>query len=107
MMGIRSTHAEFGGRVVFGYDGVGDGQNGNDCQGHGTHVAGIIGGSTYGVAKNVTLHTVRVLDCNLQGTASDMIAGIDWVTGNHVKPAVANASLTAAQVVGTLDDGNS
>jgi subtilisin family serine protease len=91
--GIRITHAEFGGRAAHGYDAIGDGNGSNDCHGHGTHVAGTIGGSTYGVAKDVTLHAVRVLSCSGSGTWSQVIAGIDWVTANHVKPAVANMSL--------------
>jgi subtilisin family serine protease len=91
--GIRSTHSEFGGRVTLSYDTVGDGQNGLDCQGHGTHVAGIIGGSTYGVTKDVNLYAVRVLDCDGYGTTSSVIAGIDWVAQNHISPAVANLSL--------------
>lgn len=91
--GIRASHAEFGGRVVFGADFVGDGQNGNDCDGHGTHVAGILGGSTYGVAKNVTIHNVRVLNCQGEGEGSDILAAIEWVTANNVKPAVVNMSL--------------
>src|SRR6185369_4146036 len=74
-------------------DFVGDGQNGNDCNGHGTHVAGTIGGATYGVAKGVTIHAVRVLDCNGNGTTSGVIAGVDWVTSNRSNPAVANMSL--------------
>jgi hypothetical protein len=90
--GIRMTHQEFGGRAVFAYDNVGDGRNGTDCFGHGTHVAGTIGGATYGVAKGVKLHAVRVLNCSNQALASRVIAGIDWVTANHVKPAVANLS---------------
>ncbi len=90
--GIRSTHAEFSGRVGEGFDAV-DGGDPDDCNGHGTHVAGTIGGTTYGVAKGVTLHGVRVLDCEGSGYDSDVIAGIDWVTVNHVKPAVANMSL--------------
>ena len=90
--GIRSTHAEFTGRIGAGYDAV-DGGAPDDCNGHGTHVAGTIGGSTYGVAKAVTLHAVRVLDCNGSGTTSGVIAGIDWVTANHISPAVANMSL--------------
>ena len=65
----------------------------NDCNGHGTHVAGTIGGTTYGVAKQVTLHAVRVLDCTGSGSTTGVIAGVDWVTQNHVKPAVANMSL--------------
>ena len=91
--GIRVTHTQFGGRASVAYDAVGDGQNGNDCNGHGTHVAGTIGGSTYGVAKGVTLHAVRVLNCQGSGTTAGVIAGVDWVTANHQSPAVANMSL--------------
>ena len=91
--GIRTTHAEFGSRAFIGFDAVDDGQNGDDCHGHGTHVAGTIGSATYGVAKRVTLHAVRVLDCSANGTVSGVIAGVDWVTANHVKPAVANMSI--------------
>ncbi|MFE7772992.1 S8 family peptidase [Streptomyces sp. NPDC057445] len=91
--GIRTSHSEFGGRAGVGTDTVGGGQNGQDCQGHGTHVAGTVGGKTYGVAKNVRLIAVRVLDCNGSGTTAGVIAGVDWVTANAVKPAVANMSL--------------
>ena len=91
--GIRVTHTQFGGRASVAFDSINDGQNGNDCNGHGTHVAGTVGGSTYGVAKNVTLHAVRVLDCSGNGTTSTVIAGVDWVAGNHLSPAVANMSL--------------
>ncbi len=91
--GIRRTHTQFGGRAVIGFDSIGDGQNTNDCHGHGTHVAGTVGGSTYGVAKGVTLHAVRVLDCSGNGTDATVIAGVDWVTANRVLPAVANMSL--------------
>jgi subtilisin family serine protease len=91
--GIRITHSEFGGRASVAYDAVGDGQNGNDCNGHGTHVAGTVGGSTYGVAKGVRLYAVRVLNCTGSGTTSGVIAGVDWVTKNHSDPAVANMSL--------------
>ncbi len=91
--GVRFTHNEFAGRTGSSYDAIGDGQNGNDCNGHGTHVAGTVGGSTYGVAKGVTVHRVRVLNCQGSGSNSGVIAGVDWVTANHVKPAVANMSL--------------
>lgn len=91
--GIRLTHLEFTGRIGKGYDAITPGGNANDCNGHGTHVAGTIGGSTYGVAKGVTLHPVRVLDCNGSGSTSSVIAGLDWVTQNHIKPAVINMSL--------------
>ncbi|MFD4140696.1 S8 family serine peptidase [Streptomyces sp. NPDC058572] len=91
--GIRTSHSEFGGRASVGTDTVGGGQNGQDCQGHGTHVAGTVGGRTYGVAKGVNLIAVRVLDCNGSGTNAGVIAGVDWVTANAEKPAVANMSL--------------
>jgi subtilisin family serine protease len=91
--GIRTTHSEFGGRASIGADYIGDGQNGNDCYGHGTHVAGTVGGSTYGVAKDVSLVAVRVLDCNGNGTFGGVIAGVDWVTEQHAATAVANMSL--------------
>ena len=93
--GIRRTHAQFGGRAIFGYDAVGPLNLVQDCNGHGTHVAGTVGGSTYGVAKGVTLVAVRVLDCAGVGLNSAVIAGVDWVTGNHGpgQPAVANMSL--------------
>lgn len=91
--GIRFTHSQFGGRAAYGFDVINDGQNGNDCNGHGTHVAGTIGGADYGVAKNVALIAVRVLDCSGSGTTSGVIAGVDWVTTKAAKPAVANMSL--------------
>src|SRR4029079_2745614 len=91
--GIRATHQEFAGRIGNGYTAITDGQGTNDCNGHGTHVAGTTGGTLYGVAKQVTLHAVRVLGCNGSGSTSGVIAGVDWVTQNHVKPAVANMSL--------------
>jgi subtilisin family serine protease len=91
--GIRFSHNEFGGRAYFAYDSVGDGRNGVDCNGHGTHVAGTVGGSTYGVAKGVSLYAVRVLNCSGSGTTSGVIAGVDWVTAHHQSPAVANMSL--------------
>ena len=91
--GIRISHSEFGGRASVGYDAIGDGQNGNDCNGHGTHVAGTVGGLVYGVAKSVRLYAVRVLNCSGSGTNSGVIAGVDWVRQNAQKPAVANMSL--------------
>jgi subtilisin family serine protease len=92
--GIRFSHQDFGGRAVSGVDQI-DGGAADDCHGHGTHVAGTVGGSTYGVAKSVTLVAVRVLGCNGSGATSGVIAGVDWVTGNHQagEPAVANMSL--------------
>ena len=91
--GILFTHAEFGGRASLGYDAVGDGRNGVDCNGHGTHVSGTVGGTVYGVAKGVALKAVRVLNCSGSGTNSGVIAGVDWVTANHGAGAVANMSL--------------
>ncbi len=90
--GIRTSHNDFGGRATSGYDAV-DGGAATDCNGHGTHVAGTIGGSTYGVAKQVSLVAVRVLDCNGSGSNSGVIAGVDWVTNNASGPSVANMSL--------------
>jgi subtilisin family serine protease len=89
--GIRTSHTEFGGRARVAFDATGG--NGQDCNGHGTHVAGIVGGTTYGVAKGAKLHGVRVLDCGGSGTLSGVLAGIEWITKNHQKPAVANVSL--------------
>ena len=91
--GVRTTHAQFGGRARSGYDFIDNDADANDCNGHGTHVAGTVGGSTYGVAKDVKLVGVRVLDCNGSGSYSKIIAGVDWVTKNAVRPAVANMSL--------------
>jgi subtilisin family serine protease len=89
--GIWTLHSEFGGRA----DNVFDAYHatGEDCNGHGTHVSGTIGAATYGVAKGVSLHGVRVLSCAGVGLNSDVIAGVDWVSANHVSPAVANMSL--------------
>lgn len=84
--GIRTTHTQFGGRASTVYGSA-------DCHGHGTHVAGTVGGSTYGVAKGALLRGVRVLGCTGSGSTSGIIAGIDWVRLNHIKPAVANLSL--------------
>jgi subtilisin family serine protease len=92
--GIRFAHNDFGGRAFSGFDSV-DGGSADDCNGHGTHVAGTVGGSTYGVAKGVSLVGVRVLNCSGSGTNSGVISGINWVTGDHQagQPAVANMSL--------------
>ena len=89
--GIWTLHGDFGGRANNVYDAFL--ATGEDCHGHGTHVAGTVGGTTYGVAKGVSLHGVRVLSCAGLGLTSQIIAGIDWVRQNHVKPAVANMSL--------------
>ena len=91
--GIRTTHNLFGGRASGGFTSINDGNGTTDCNGHGSHVAGTVGSSTYGVAKNVNLVAVRVLGCTGSGSNSGVIAGIDWVTANHVSPAVANMSL--------------
>ena len=93
--GIRTTHVDFGGRAIAGFTAINDGLGSNDGNGHGTHVAGTVGGSTWGVAKNVTLVAVRVLDSSGNGTNSGVIAGVDFVTSNHQagQPAVANMSL--------------
>ena len=89
--GIWTLHPEFGGRATNVFDAYH--ATGEDCNGHGTHVAGTIGAATYGVAKGVSLHGVRVLSCVGVGLNSDVIAGVDWVTANHLNPAVANMSL--------------
>jgi subtilisin family serine protease len=89
--GIYTAHTQFGGRASNVYDATGG--NGADCNGHGTHVAGIIGATSYGVANRVTLHGVRVLNCTGSGTSAGVIAGVDWVRANRVNPAVANMSV--------------
>lgn len=102
--GLRVTHNEFTGRVGAGYDAVRDGNGIDDCRGHGTHVAGTLGGTKYGVAKDVTVHPVRVLRCDGTGTWGDVIEGVDWVTANsHLQPAVANMSLSGG-AHSTADD---
>ncbi|MDA0169456.1 S8 family peptidase [Solirubrobacter taibaiensis] len=92
--GIRTTHDDFTGRASWGTNTTGDGNN-TDCNGHGTHVAGTVGGSKYGVAKNVKLIAVKVLDCSGSGSFAGVMAGVDWVTAHHQpgQPAVANMSL--------------
>jgi len=90
--GIRLSHGDFGGRASSGFDAV-DGGAADDCNGHGTHVAGTVGGTAHGMAKSVQLVAVRVLDCQGRGTTTQVVAGIDWVTGNAARPAVANMSL--------------
>ena len=96
--GVRFTHNDFKNpngtsRLSFGTDTVGDGQNGNDCQGHGTHTAGTIGSNTWGVAKRVQIVVVRVLDCSGSGSSAGITAGLDWIVANAIKPAVANMSI--------------
>ncbi|WP_435585700.1 S8 family peptidase [Micromonospora marina] len=89
--GIRTTHTDFGGRATWGTNTVDS--NNTDCNGHGTHVAGTVGGTRYGVAKGVRLVAVKVLNCSGSGTTAGVISGVNWVTSNAVKPAVANMSL--------------
>ncbi|PSL47150.1 subtilisin family serine protease [Saccharothrix carnea] len=91
--GIRYSHQEFDGRAKFAADFIVPADNGNDCNGHGTHVAGITGGETRGVAKKVTLHSVRILDCNGRGKDSDVVVAAEWLARNAIKPAVANLSV--------------
>lgn len=93
--GVLGSHADFGSRVASGFDAISGGNGWGDCNGHGTHVAGTVAGSTYGVAKSSTIIPVRVLDCGGSGTISGVIAGLDWVAGQHVAGtlAVANMSL--------------
>ncbi len=91
--GIRTSHQDFGGRAFGAFTAINDGYGSGDCHGHGTHVAGTVGGATFGVAKGVRLYSVRVLGCDNRGAWSGIIQGLDWITANHVKPAVVNASL--------------
>ncbi|MBL6277097.1 S8 family serine peptidase [Micromonospora fiedleri] len=120
--GINVKHQDFGGRATMGYDAIDpppptpdpeptdppvDGVQANangDCNGHGTHVAGTVGGTKYGVAKGVKLVGVRVLDCEGYGTTEQVIAGVDWVTANAQKPAVANMSLGDVVAIPSLDE---
>ncbi len=108
--GVRTTHTLFGGRASIGRDFIGDGST--DCNGHGTHVAGTVGSSTYGVAKGATIIGVRVFGCGSTGSTTTIINGINWVAANAVKPAVANMSLgggadaaTDAAVTGLINAG--
>ena len=120
--GIRGTHNDFTGRMSNGFTSILDGNGTNDCHGHGTHTASTAAGTTYGVAKGMTIHPVRVLDCGGSGTFAQVIQGIDWVTANRILPAVANMSLgggfhqatndavtasVAAGVVYSISSGNS
>ncbi|WP_420806977.1 S8 family peptidase [Amycolatopsis keratiniphila] len=91
--GIRATHTDFGGRVKQGYDFIDNDTNADDGYGHGTHVAATIAGAKYGVAKGASLYPVRVLGSDGSGTTAGVISGVDWITKNAKKPAVANASL--------------
>ena len=112
--GVRADHLEFGGRVAAGFTTLKDGLGSSDCNGHGTHVAGSVAGSTYGVAKSTTIVPVRVLDCTGSGYMSDVVAGLDWVVAHHAAgaPAVANLSLGGeanstvdAALQAVIDDG--
>ncbi|TAP40004.1 S8 family serine peptidase [Arthrobacter sp. S39] len=96
--GVLATHTQFTGRITTGWTAVADGRGSGDCNGHGTHVAGTVAGSTYGVAKAATVVPVRVLDCNGSGYNSDVVAGLDWIAANHAAgtPAVVNMSLGGA-----------
>ena len=94
--GIREDHSEFSGRVLPGFSVINDGNGTTDCNGHGTHVAGIVGGRLYGVAKQVTLVPVRVMDCAGVGTVSGLISALEWVGNTKQRPAVANVSMGGA-----------
>jgi subtilisin family serine protease len=102
--GIRKTHSEFEGRASDGYDFIDNDAVAQDCQGHGTHVAGTVAGRTYGVAKKAKLVGVRVLDCNGSGAWDGIIRGIDWVTANGKKPAVVNMSLGGSGTNASLEN---
>ena len=104
--GIRFSHSDFGGRAVSGIDAVEPGTPAEDCDGHGTHVAGTVGGSRFGVAKGVRLSAVRVLGCDGAGTGSDLITGLDFIVRNHAAgaPAVAVLSLGGVTTSTTVDD---
>jgi len=91
-----APHSDFGGRVTAGFNAIADNGTAADCNGHGTHVAGVVGGTNYGVAKSATLVPVRVLDCTGSGSISTVIAGLEWVLQDHAQssgPAVVNMSL--------------
>ncbi|MFG2012880.1 S8 family serine peptidase [Micromonospora sp. NPDC048868] len=105
--GINITHQDFGGRASYGFNAMSDRtstKDASDCDGHGTHVAGTVGGTRYGVAKDVKLVAVRVLDCEGSGTSEELLSGINWVTANAVKPAVANMSLGFGGNVQAVND---
>ncbi len=101
--GVLGGHVQFSGRMGNGYTAITDGRGTEDCNGHGTHVAGTVAGTTHGIAKGAIIHPVRVLGCNGSGTNSGVIAGMDWVAANHIKPAVANMSLGGGASTATDD----
>lgn len=91
--GVRVSHQEFTGRVGNSYDALSPGSPPQDCNGHGTAVASVAAGTHRGIAKGAIVHSVRVYDCTGDGPLSFIVAGVDWVTANHIDPAVANMSL--------------
>lgn len=104
--GVLRTHQEFKGRIESGFGAISDGRGSNDCDGHGTHVAGTIAGKTVGIARAATIVPVRVLDCEGSGYLSDVLSGINWVISNHSSntPAVANLSLGYSDAVEVMDE---
>jgi subtilisin family serine protease len=106
--GIRTAHTQFGGRATLGFNAFSRAAKDGDCNGHGTHVAGTVGGTTFGIAKAVRLVAVRVLDCQGSGTSAGLLAGINYVvqqkTANPSRPMVANMSLGFGGVVASIDD---
>jgi subtilisin family serine protease len=102
--GIRTTHNDFGGRAIHGRDAVDNDNDATDCHGHGTHVAGTAGGTAFGVAKGATLVAVRVLNCAGSGSTTSIVNGINWVTSNAIRPAVANMSLGGGGVNTTMNN---
>lgn len=101
--GIRTTHHEFGSRASGAFTAIHDGRGTDDCRGHGTHVAATVGGTNYGVAKEVFLHAVRVIDCKNEGAVSGLIEGVDWLTRSRLTPAVANLSIIAGSPSDSLE----
>ena len=95
--GIRTTHIEFGGRATSAFDAINDGHGDGDCHGHGTHVAGTIGRYAFRRGQESTLHSVRALGCDGYGSFSGLALAIDWITANHVKPAVISMSIGGGQ----------